>query len=95
MKDQGGDSRDMLSLKHFVVFYFFRYSYTSNLEIFNTNLSINCRKVLVFFVYFCIFYLQPKFGQLLRFRPNHSLTAKGFKKRGLTGESSRFEGLAE
>ena len=36
---------------------------------------------MVSFVYLMFFYLRPKFGQFLRFRPNHSLTAKGFKKR--------------
>ena len=38
-------------------------------------------KTRFFFFFLWFFYLRPKFGQLLPYRPKHFMTAKGFTKR--------------
>ena len=53
------------------------------------------QKTSCFLLFSWFFYLRPKFGQLLPFRPKHFSTAKGFKNRpesrNLTVKTARWQ----
>ena len=60
------------SLKHFIVFYYFCYFHTGNVDIFNLNLSIYCRKNSGFLCLFDVFLLTATI------RPTFAFSAKSF-----------------
>ena len=68
-------------LKFVTTFYFVSRFFTFNFDILNIMQSTIFAKIVISFVFTCFFYLRPKFGQLLLFRPKHFLAAKGFEKR--------------